>query len=276
MVVEFDVDLGRGAVLHGYDTGEGHRAVMWHHGTPNVGAPPEPLFGLCQELGLRWISYDRPGYGGSSRLANRDIASAARFAAAIADDRGIDQFAVVGHSGGGPHALACAALLTDRVRAVVSAAGLAPFDGSDPGWFAGMYRGGGAELRAAVVGPAELAAVLQSGDFDPEMFTQSDHQALTGDWNWLNSVVGPALQNGPGGMIDDDLAYVRSWGFDPASITAPTLILHGAQDRIVPISHGERLAAMIPSARTIWGPTDGHLSVLQSVPDALRWISRLR
>lgn len=275
MVVEFDVALGNGAVLHGYDSSDGHLAVMWHHGTPNIGAPPEPLFGLSQELGLRWISYDRPGYGGSSRLANRDIASAARFAAAIADDRGIDQFAVVGHSGGGPHALACAALLPDRVRAVVSAAGLAPLDATDPGWFTGMYPGGEAELRAAVAGPAELAAVLQSGDFDPEMFTQPDHRALTGDWNWLNSVVGPALQNGPGGMIDDDLAYVRSWGFDPTSIAVPALILHGAQDRIVPISHGERLAATIPSARAIWGPADGHLSVLQSIPNALRWISRL-
>lgn len=275
MVVEFDVNLGSGALLHGYDTGEGHLAVMWHHGTPNIGTPPEPLFGLSQELGLRWISYDRPGYGGSSRLANRDIASAARFAAAIADDRGIDQFAVVGHSGGGPHALACAALLPDRVRGVVSAAGLAPFDATDSDWFAGMYHGGGTELRAAVAGPAELAAVLQSGDFDPEMFTASDHRALTGDWKWLNSVVGPALQNGPGGMIDDDLAYVRTWGFDPTSIAVPALIMHGAQDRIVPISHGEALVAMIPSARAIWGPTDGHLSVLQSVPDALRWISRL-
>lgn len=273
MVAQFDVELGDGAVLHGYDSGEGKCVVMWHHGTPNIGAPPEPLFDLSHELGIRWISYDRPGYGGSSRLLNRNIASAARFAAAVADARGIDQFAVIGHSGGGPHALAGAALLPDRVLAAVSVSGLAPFGAPGLDWYGGMYPGGEAELRAAAAGPSTLAAVLESGAFDPAMFTDSDQRALAAEWSWLHSVVGPAMQNGPGGMIDDDVAYVQPWGFDPAEIKVPTLVAHGAQDRIVPMSHGEWLTAAIPNTQTIFGPNDGHLSALLAAPDALRWIA---
>ena len=90
--------------------------VVWHHGTPNVGTPPEPLLPASAERGIRWVSYDRPGYGGSTPHPGRDIASAAADVEAIADALGIDRFAVLGHSGGGPHALACAALLGDRVR----------------------------------------------------------------------------------------------------------------------------------------------------------------
>jgi pimeloyl-ACP methyl ester carboxylesterase len=94
-----------GRTLHVYDTGAGdaagHLAVFWHHGTPNVGAPPEPLFATAARLGIRWVSYDRPGYGGSSTHPGRDVASAADYVSGVADALGIDRFAVMGHSGGG-------------------------------------------------------------------------------------------------------------------------------------------------------------------------------
>src|SRR5690349_7589749 len=141
MTDEIDVALPDGRTLHAYASGggDGERvAVVWHHGTPNVGAPPEPLFEQASRLGLRWVGYDRPGYGGSTPNPDRDVASAAADVTAVVDALGIDQFAVMGASGGGPHALACAALLPGRVLAAVSIAGLAPFDADGLDWFAGM------------------------------------------------------------------------------------------------------------------------------------------
>src|SRR4051794_41256649 len=64
VVSETDVVLADGRTLHAYDTGSGWLPVFWLHGTPNVGAPPRPLFGLSEPLGVRWLGYDRPGYGG--------------------------------------------------------------------------------------------------------------------------------------------------------------------------------------------------------------------
>lgn len=118
MVRETDLELRDARTLHAYDTGDdGRLAVFWHHGTPNIGTPPEPLFAAADRLGIRWVSYDRPGYGGSTPHRGRDVASAAADVSSAADALGIDRFAVMSHSGGGPHALARAALLPDRVRA---------------------------------------------------------------------------------------------------------------------------------------------------------------
>src|SRR4029077_13809953 len=120
VVTEVDVRLGGARVVHAYDSGplgEDELAVVWHHGTPNIGAPPAPLFDAATQLGIRWIGFDRPGYGGSTAVADRAVAEAATCVAAVADELGVDRFAVMSHSGGGPHALACAALLGDRVRA---------------------------------------------------------------------------------------------------------------------------------------------------------------
>ena len=155
VVTELDLELGDGRTLHAYDTHPGATdgvAVCWHHGTPNIGAPPTPLFAAADRLGLRWVSYDRPGYGGSTPLPGRNIASGAADTAAVADALGIDRLAVMGHSGGGPHAIACGALLADRVIGVVSTAGLAPFDAEGLDWFAGMAASGVASLRAAAAG----------------------------------------------------------------------------------------------------------------------------
>jgi len=275
MARETDVGLGGGRVLHAYDTGMPGLPVFWHHGTPNVGSPPEPLFAAAARHGLRWVSYDRPGYGGSTPAPGRDIASAAADVAAIADALGIGEFAVLGHSGGGPHALACAALLGERVRAAVSVSSLAPYpEGADADpWFAGMYPGGAAELRAARQGRAALAACLESGEFDPWMFTPADHAALKGDWAWLAGVAGQAIEQGLSGMVDDDLAFTRPWGFSTSVITVPALLLHGTGDRISPSSHAERLARAIPYAELRLCPGDGHISVLRAAYDAVGWIA---
>jgi pimeloyl-ACP methyl ester carboxylesterase len=139
VIKETDLTLADGRTVHCYDSGEaGGLTVFWHHGSPNTGTPPEPLFPAAGERGIRWISYDRPGYMSSTARPGRDKASAAADAAAVADALGVGEFAVLGHSGGGSHALACGALLPGRVLAVAEGSGLAPFGADGLDWFAGM------------------------------------------------------------------------------------------------------------------------------------------
>jgi pimeloyl-ACP methyl ester carboxylesterase len=275
-MTETDLELGDGRTLHMYDTGadgaDGRLAVFWHHGTPNIGAPPEPLFAAAARLGIRWVSYDRPGYGGSTPYRDRDVASAAGYVSSIADALGIDRFALMGHSGGGSHALACGALLPERVLGVVSVGGLAPFDAEGLDWFAGMAASGVASLRAAAEGRAAKERYEASaGEQDPG-FIPADWAALSGAWSWLGDIVGPAVESGPGGLIDDDLAYVAPWGFDPARVIAPTLLLHGGRDRVVPSSHGGWLARRCPSAELWLCPDDGHISILNQSAAAMDWL----
>jgi len=277
-VNETDLTLADGRTLHVYDTGDaGGPTVFWHAGTPNLGTPPKPLFGAGDRLGVRWVGYDRPGYGGSTPNPGRDVASAAGDVAAIAAALRLERFAVMGSSGGGPHALACAALLGDRVFAAISVAGMAPFalvtaQGLD--WFAGMSDASVASLGAATRGRAEKERFEKSGN-KPEMdLTVADLRALSGEWGWFGEVVGPAMAAGPGPVIDDDLANAGPWGFDPADIDAPVLFLHGGQDRVVPSAHGEWLANRCPDAELRISQDEGHISVLNGGAAALEWLGK--
>ena len=235
-------------------------------------APPEPLFAAAAERGIRWVSHDRPGYGGSTPHPGRDVASAAADVASVADALGIDRFAVMGHSGGAPHALACAAVLPGRVLAAACMSGLAPFGAEGLDWFGGMTPSGAAELRAATAGRAALEAHFASAEFDPEMFTPADHAALAGAWSWIGTVVSQALETDQGGTVDDDLAYVAPWGVDPGPVSSPVLFVHGGQDRVVPSSHGRWLAAHCRPAEWWLLPDEGHVSVLGSGVAVLDWL----
>jgi len=274
-VKEFDLTLDDGRTLHACDTGErgdDRLAVVWHHGTPNLGRPPEPLFPAADRLGIRWVSYDRPGYGGSTPDPGRTVASAAADVARIADALGIDRFAVMGHSGGGPHALACGALLPDRVACVVSGSAPAPYDAEGLDWFAGMAPDPAASLRAAAAGRAAKERYEAADEERDPGFIPADIDALTGRWSWLLDVVRPAIAAGPAALIDDDLALVAHWGFDPARVDVPVLVLHGGKDRMIPVAHGEWLANRCPTAELRLFPEDGHVSVLNSAEPALEWL----
>ncbi|OLF11359.1 alpha/beta fold hydrolase [Actinophytocola xanthii] len=276
MVSEVDLVLADGRTLHAYDTGPPGEAdalvVFWHHGTPNIGTPPEPLFADAARLGIRWLSLDRPGYGGSTPRPGRTMASVAADVSAVADALGVDRFAVMGHSSGGPHALACAALLPERVVAAVAVAGLAPYAAEGLDWFAGMAAGGEASLRAAAAGRAAKEEYETGAEFDPESFTAADYSALAGPWAWFDEVVGPAVAAGGAGAVDDDLANVGPWGFDAARLTPPVLLLHGERDRMVPASHSRWLARRCSTARLRLYRDDGHISVLDHAPAALDWL----
>jgi pimeloyl-ACP methyl ester carboxylesterase len=262
---EIDLITPDGRTLHAYSIGEGPNVVMWHHGTPNIGTPPAPLY----RDGIRFIAYDRPGYGGSTARPGRTIASAAEDAAAVADALKVDRFAVLGHSGGGPHALACAALLQDRITAAVSISGLAPRNTDD--WFAGMGPSSEASLRAATRG-RKAKEEYEQHESDPD-FIEADWAALNGPWGWFGSVVGPAIANGPAPLIDDDLAYVNPWGFDPQNIRVPALLIHGTADRMVPAQHSKWLAEQIPGAKLQLIEDAGHISVLETAAEDALYFS---
>jgi pimeloyl-ACP methyl ester carboxylesterase len=270
---ETDLQLSDGRTLHVYDTGTGGLPVFWNHGTPNLGAPPAPLLATAERLGIRWVSFDRPGYGGSSPAPGRTMASVAADAAAVADELGIDRFGVVGYSGGGSYALGCAATLGDRVSAVVTLAAIAPYGVEGLDWFEGMVPSGIASLNAALGGRDAKAAHEASGvEYDPE-FTKDDLAIFEGEWGWLGSVASHGLDAGPYGLIDDDVSYVIPWGCDPTTITAPILLLHGERDRIIPASHGSWLAAHCPTAELRLTPEASHFTIFSQADSILPWIA---
>jgi pimeloyl-ACP methyl ester carboxylesterase len=276
MLTETDLRLPDGRTLHCYDTGSGDGAdlvVVYHHGTPNVGPPPAPLVAAPEASGIRWISYDRPGYGGSTPHPGRSVATTVADDLAVADALGIDRFAAFGHSSGAVLALAAAASPGDRVLGALCGAALAPLTAEGIDWFAGMHAGGERELRAAVAGREALEAELARSEFDPAMFTDGDLRALETDWAWLNGVASHGMDAGPGGMVDDDLALVADWGVDLAGVTAPVILLHGDADRIAPVAHARWLADRVPGVELVIRTGDGHISVLRGAADAL---ARLR
>ncbi len=269
---EIRVAGGRSIVVHDMagDAASDAFPVVWHHGTPQTGALLPPLVAGAAARNIRVISYARPSYGGSSPQPGRNVASAAHDVAAVADAAGIERFAVMGASGGGPHALACAALLPDRVTAAVTFAGIAPYT-DEFDWFAGMADDGGP--RAALEGGrAGRAAFAETHEFDESVFIEADWAALAGPWASLGADAVAAGSAGHDGEIDDDVAYVSPWGFDVHQIGVPVLVVQGGQDRAVPASHARWLVDAVPTAELWLRPRDGHISILNAVPIALDWL----
>jgi pimeloyl-ACP methyl ester carboxylesterase len=267
-----DIAVGGGRTVRAYDTGAGAGdalTIVWHHGSPQTGAPLEPLVAAAARRGIRLVSYARPSYGGSTPAPGRDVAAAADDVARVADALGIERFATMGASGGGPHALACGALLGDRVTAVACLAGIAPYTG-DADWFAGMAAPGG--LRAALAGREERARFAETDEFDETSFTAADWAALAGPWASLGTDAMRADAAGPDGLVDDDVAFVHAWGFDLAEVAVPVLFVQGGEDRVVPPAHADRLVRGCPRSELWLRPRDGHVSVLDACPVAMDWL----
>jgi pimeloyl-ACP methyl ester carboxylesterase len=249
-------------------------ALVAQHGTPGTGRFYGAELASAQEKGLRLIAYDRPGYGGSSPNRGRTVADAADDVATILDALGVDRFATYGWSGGGPHALACAARLPDRCAAAGSIAGVAPFDAVGLDWMAGMGEGNVAEFGTALAGReplteycrADAAGIMQASADDladalrPHL-SDVDSAALTGELAaYLAELLHGALTPGVEGWVDDDLAFTSPWGFDTAAIAVPLLVLQGENDVMVPPDHGRWLLAHLPAEGGI-RPTEGHLTL---------------
>jgi pimeloyl-ACP methyl ester carboxylesterase len=250
-----------GRALRVYEEGDPTGApVVVHHGTPADGSLFPPWVDDAAERGIRLIGYDRPGYGGSDAHPGRRIADAAADVAAIADALGIERFATWGISGGGPHALACAALLGDRVVGVASLAGVAPFDAEGLNYFSGMGRDNIVEFGAAMQGREAIEALAREEAAEmvgatPEdiveamrsLVTPVDEAVLSGEFGeFYAASMCQVFAQGTEGWLDDDMAFVEPFGFDVAAIAVPALVWHGRHDRFVPVTHGERARSPAP------------------------------
>lgn len=260
--------------------------VFLLHGTPGSRLGPRPRSLLLHRLGVRLISFDRPGYGGSDRLPGRRVADAATDVAAIADALGLDHFAVVGRSGGGPHALACAALLPERVSRVASLVSLAPREADGLDWFGGMadsnvdaYAGPNGRLDRVIARLTETAAIVRD---DPASLIAKLQEEMTDDDRRVVADAGirlglmrayaEALRESPYGWIDDVRAFRTEWGFDPATVSVPVLLWHGERDTFSPVSHSRWLGARIPDAMVVVKSDAAHFDALSVLPDVLQWL----
>ena len=254
------------------------RAVLVHSGTPNSRLLYEPAVRLAERQGIRMICYDRPGYGGSDRDPGRSVASCAHDVRAIADALGIERLAVWGISGGGPHAIACAALLPDLVPAVAVLASCAPWGAEGLDYFEGMGRENVEDseliLRDRAAGRAKLEQErVESLAATPEtiyttmetLLSPVDREALTPTLTeFLYEATQLGLAPGADGWWDDEMAFIEPWGFEFEQIRTPVLLLHGRQDRFVPFTHGEWLARHIPGVEARLLHEDGHLTLIEN------------
>jgi pimeloyl-ACP methyl ester carboxylesterase len=287
--IEHDVPTRDGRTLHVYEAGDpAGQPVLVHHGTPGSGILAGSWATDAQAQGIRLIGYDRPGYGRSGRAAGRTVADVADDVTAILDALGIGRFRTWGVSGGGPHALACAALLSDRAESVASIASVAPYDAEGLDYLTGMGESNVDEFGAALEGEAALrpflnAAAAEMATAGPDglavalesILPDVDVAALDGGFaQFMFEWMDVGLQPGLDGWLDDDLAFVAPWGFDLATIRTPLLLVHGRLDLMVPFSHGEWLAAHIPGVTPNLWDTEGHVSMVAQIPDVHSWLLR--
>jgi pimeloyl-ACP methyl ester carboxylesterase len=260
--------------------------VFLLHGTPGsrLGPAPRPMLLYHQKVLL--ITYDRPGYGPSDPLPGRRVAHVAADVAAIADALGIERFAVAGRSGGGPHALACAALLPERVTRVAVLVSLAPRDADGLDWFAGMAASNVSEYSKAQSSPDRLAASLRKRSVairaDPvrllaqlrRELTESDLRVVAdaGIRAMLLRNYREALRVSADGWVDDALSFCSPWGFSLADISVPVLLWHGEQDVFSPASHTRWLAERIPGGTAVLHPGAAHFASLRVLPDIVTWL----
>jgi pimeloyl-ACP methyl ester carboxylesterase len=274
---ELLLDLPDGRSLQVATLGEpSGKTVLFHHGTPGSANLVKMLAPLAEDGSLFVVTTSRAGYGKSSRLEGRDVASVVSDARAALDALGRRDYVVVGWSGGGPHALACAALDAPRCRGAWSLAGVVP-TGLDFDWTEGMgpenveefamAQEGGPEYEASMAAYGEafvnarpdnvvelFGGLLSEPDraaFEPlerrEAFVESLHQGFESGWR---------------GFFDDDQAMMKAWGFDPTTITVPVAVWFGDHDLMVPRTHGEWLTKSLPTATEYFFPGDGHVTLV--------------
>jgi pimeloyl-ACP methyl ester carboxylesterase len=264
---------GRHVDVRVYEPADG-LPLVFHHGTPAAGLPNRAMVRSAQERGLRVVSVSRPGYGSSDRRPGRTVADMASDTAAVLAELGADRCLVSGWSGGGPHALACAARL-GPAAAVLVIAGVAPYDAMGLDWLTGMGQDNIDEFGLALEGEDALRPYLTAAREELTQATAEDlvtsldsllpdvdRAALTGEFaEDMLAAFREGLGNGIDGWLDDDAAFTRPWGFGLDEITVPVRIWQGSEDLMVPFAHGKWLADRMPAAVAHLEDGEGHLSI---------------
>jgi pimeloyl-ACP methyl ester carboxylesterase len=273
---EHAITTGDGRTLQVLERGDPDGLpVLVHNGTPSSRLLFEPDVTRAERQGIRLISYDRPGYGGSTALPGRTVGDCADDVRAIAGALGVDRLAVWGISGGGPHAIACAALLPDLVPAVAVLASGAPWAADGLDYFAGMGDLNVEDTRLHLEDPVAARSKCENDRLDvlatgPEelrdqlksLLSPVDREVLTGDLaQYMVDAGRLGLAPGADGWWDDDTAFLAPWGFELDSIRTPVRLLHGRHDQFVPVAHGEWLARHIPGVEADILGGDGHLTL---------------
>ena len=264
------------------------RPVLVHWGTPNSRHLYGPWAADAAARGLRLICYDRPGYGGSTPQPGRSVADCAADVRVICAELGLDRLATWGISGGGPHVLACAALLPDLVTAAASLASPAPVGTDGLDWFAGMGQENADDFRLLLRDKVAARAKLES---DRESMLAASATELAVMFQTLLSPVDAAvlkdelaeyltysvregLAPGGQGWWDDGVAHTSPWGFELSATSVPVLLLHGRHDQFVPFGHGQWLAAHIPGVEARLLDHDGHLTLIENrVGEVHAWLA---
>ena len=287
---DHDLQLTDGRILRYQIAGTANGdAVFLLHSALGSRLVHDSLSAAAADAGIRLVSYDRPGYGGSTPQPGRTVAAAADDVAAIADQLGMDHLAVLGQSGGGPFALACAALVPDRVAAAAVVAPLAPYQAPVLDWFAGMADDVAQMHRLAIAGRdalqqamPQLAEALTSTDlarfveFSSPTLPPPDQAILETDAAaYLFANLREGLAPGAEGGIEDELSLVAPWEVDLAGIRVPVSLWSGEQDTDTPAGHARWLATAIPGAELRPFPEEGHLSLVYGRErEVLDWLAQ--
>lgn len=257
--------------------------LVFHHGTPGSKRVSHRLRRAAHERGLRVVCASRAGYGGSSRRPGRRIVDVAEDVAAVLDALGAERCVVAGESGGGPHTLATAARLPDRVAGALVIAGVAPYEADGLDFLAGMGEQNIEEFGLALQGEAAVrpflerdAAELRGADGPGlvavlhTLVPEVDRAVLTDEYGQdLADQITEGLRTGVDGWLDDDLAFTQPWGFELSDIAVPVFLWQGSADLMVPFAHGQWLAERVPGVVAHLLDGQGHLSIAAGSIDRL-------
>ena len=266
-----------------FDYGQSDDVVFLHHGSPSAGPIPPHIRRNADANKFRIIEVVRPGYGSSTAISDRSVNTVSQINLDIADSLGIENFAIFGGSGGGPHALATGHLAGSRCKALLIVAGIAPFDDPNFDFAAGMSEEIREKRLLALTSMedfeaslSEEATKMSSYNFDQikEKFNVDPENPISDERILSMQVrVQYSFMQGARGWIDDERAFQKPWGFSLGDISMPVQLWAGTKDVNVPPAHAEYLRRMIPNSELLIVEDKNHFTIPESVDESgFKWL----